>query len=83
MRYLLFAGAAYYPGGGWEDFRGHYDSVEAAKEKLLMDAKDSPRPDWYQIVNESTRRMVERGSVQYTEDGAALVPSLSPPDLSL
>lgn len=27
-RYLLFKGVDYYPSGGWEDFKGDYDSVD-------------------------------------------------------
>lgn len=31
MRYLLFAGTAYYPAGGMDDFMGDYASVDEAK----------------------------------------------------
>jgi hypothetical protein len=30
-RYALFVFDDYYPGGGWHDFVGTFDSVEAAK----------------------------------------------------
>lgn len=34
MKYLLFAGSHYYPNGGWEDFKGDFDSVEAAQAQV-------------------------------------------------
>jgi hypothetical protein len=30
-KYLLFSGEDYYPGGGFEDFRGAYSSIKDAK----------------------------------------------------
>ncbi len=30
-RYLLFLFEAYYPGGGWHDFEGSFDTVKEAK----------------------------------------------------
>ena len=34
---MLFAGSQFYPYGGWEDFRGYFDSVECAKIFLLKE----------------------------------------------
>lgn len=34
-RFLLFAGARYYPGGGWEDFKGSFDSHKEAEQYSL------------------------------------------------
>jgi hypothetical protein len=31
---MLFAGEHYYPGGGWEDFKGFFDTPESALEEL-------------------------------------------------
>ena len=33
-RYLLFSHAVYYPSGGWGDFRGDFDTLEAAMQWL-------------------------------------------------
>ena len=35
--YLLFGGDAFYPYGGWYDFRGEFDSVEKAKSKIKQE----------------------------------------------
>lgn len=32
-RYLLFASDVYEPSGGWRDFIGDYDNLDAAKEE--------------------------------------------------
>ncbi len=46
-RYLLFSGDEYYPLGGWNDFKGSFDTLEEAKE-----AKEKlSGHDWYQIVD--------------------------------
>jgi hypothetical protein len=43
--YLLFAGANYYPAGGWDDFRGQFATVKAAV--AAVDA----RWDWWHVVD--------------------------------
>lgn len=30
-RYALFTFSEYYPAGGWEDFKGSFDSIEEAR----------------------------------------------------
>lgn len=52
-RYLLFGGDTYYPGGGWEDYRGGFDSVEDA---LRAAARGS---DWWHIVDLESGRIIE------------------------
>ncbi len=44
-RFLLFYGDRYYPEGGWNDFKGAFDT--------LADALAAPRPgaDWFHIVD--------------------------------
>lgn len=37
---MLFAGSSYYPHGGWEDFRGFFETIEDAK-KWLQDNFDN------------------------------------------
>lgn len=51
---MLFAGCYYYPDGGWEDFRGYFDSVEEAIEFLLKNWKNFEvgRCDWAHFVKE-------------------------------
>lgn len=44
MRYMMFSGATYYPGGGWNDFKGFADSISEA-QKLL-----DPSDDWAQVI---------------------------------
>ena len=55
MRYLLFAGDAYYPQGGWWDFVGAFGSVEKAKE-----AKGGVRRayDWAHIVDSQDQSII-------------------------
>lgn len=54
-RYIVFAGSDYYPGGGWGDFRGDFDTLEEARAliKTLLDY------DWQQIVDTFTKEEVE------------------------
>lgn len=42
---MLFTGYHYYPGGGWNDFRGFFITEEDAKR--VAKSQDG---DWYQIV---------------------------------
>lgn len=34
-RFLLFAGEHYYPRGGWEDWRGRFETLDEAKAAFL------------------------------------------------
>lgn len=45
--FLLFAGNDFYPGGGWSDFIGRFDSFEEAKEFIIQNKKSY---DWVQVV---------------------------------
>lgn len=55
-RYLLFLFDDYYPQGGWGDFQGDFDSVEAA---LLAEADMSPsRFDTRQVVDTESKKVV-------------------------
>lgn len=38
-RFLLFAGPCFYPHGGWDDFRGDFDSMAVALEHYAAFAK--------------------------------------------
>jgi len=49
-RFLLFAGDFYYPNGGWDDFKGDFDSVENAKDWLEGDGG----ADWAHVIDTTT-----------------------------
>lgn len=55
-RYLLFAGDDYYPGGGWDDFMGSFDTIEEC-QAFGTDTKRGF--DWYQIVDTTTMLALE------------------------
>lgn len=59
-RYLLFFGETYYPGGGWEDFHGAFDTIEDARNAVK--ARDS-LPDWHEIVDTRTMSVVENNII--------------------
>ena len=51
-KFALFAGQNYYPGGGWEDFVGMYESLEEAREAFYKSGKDSVIPyEWGHVVD--------------------------------
>jgi hypothetical protein len=54
MRYLVFAGRGYYPGGGWEDFVGAAET-EAAAVKIgrreLSKMKNASDEPWAHYVD--------------------------------
>jgi hypothetical protein len=53
-RYWLFCGNHYYPLGGLQDFKGDFDSVEAAYVHFAMLEE---KPDWAQILDTETRQI--------------------------
>lgn len=57
-RYLLFQYPDYYPGGGWQDFTGSFDSVEEARQVVLA-PEYRDRPDNYEIVDTLTAKCIE------------------------
>ncbi len=58
-QFLLFAGDQYYPSGGWSDFQGDFDSVDAAKAHLpLVQEVQRLRSPWWQIVDTKTFSIV-------------------------
>lgn len=44
-RYFVFCGESYYPAGGWHDFEGSYDTLDAAEAALLLRANTPKIPD--------------------------------------
>lgn len=53
-RYLLFVGDNYYPEGGWNDFRGAFDSIDDAINYVL----GLLNRDWWHIVDTHTIQIV-------------------------
>ena len=52
-RYLLFAGDEYYPAGGWQDYRGRFNSLNEA-----IKAAAKLTWGWWQIVNLETGKII-------------------------
>jgi hypothetical protein len=48
-RFLVFSGPTYYPGGGWDDLTGSFDTFEQAKNSLVLEWGD-----WAHIVDLET-----------------------------
>lgn len=67
-RYLVFAGDFYYPGGGWDDFKGAHDTLESAQG-----AAKTAGGDWCHIVDTETMAV----ALESVGDGA--VSHLEPP----
>ncbi len=64
MRYALFAGDQYYPAGGWQDYKGSYDSLTQALKAAAGDTRNTDlqgKWDWWHIVDLETGKMVEEG----------------------
>lgn len=53
-RYLLFSGEQYYPGGGWTDFGGDFDTVEEAMEAAGL----SQRYNWAHIADVKLKKVI-------------------------
>ena len=59
-RYILFVFELMYPGGGWHDFVGHFDTLTEAMS-AASDAFEKHRGDYYQIVDKATNTTVAEG----------------------
>lgn len=57
-QFLLFSGDTYYPGGGWEDYKGDYATQEEA-----IAASKADEHDWFQIVDLQTTQIVHEGGL--------------------
>lgn len=63
-RYLLFAGAHYYPSGGWRDLIGDFDSLKTAISHgtELYQPWEGMAPerkyDWYHVIDSETMNEV-------------------------
>lgn len=54
-RYLAFAMSSYYPGGGWQDFKGDFDTLKEAQKHLK---KIKPNHDRFQVVDTQTGKLL-------------------------
>ncbi len=64
-RFCVFAGADYYPSGGWHDFRASRDTLEQAvqaAEKLMED--EFLQYSWWQVFDMDQRRIVAQSQYQ-------------------
>jgi hypothetical protein len=74
--FLLFAEAAYYPNGGWGDFRGAYASLAEAFGAVRAHQQAHAQTDrlaaydWYEIVDLRVLALVQSGGQKYGEFGA-------------
>lgn len=61
-RFLLFAGQAYYPSGGWDDFAGSFLTLDEARSAARKMKRTSYQGDWWwHIVDLATSSVVESG----------------------
>lgn len=59
-KFALFKGPTYYPGEGWDDFIGFYDSAEEAQAKGEELSKRVGM-GWWQVVDLVVGRVVASG----------------------
>lgn len=52
-QYLFFAGDHYYPSGGWNDFRGDYETMEEVQAEWDKSYVEKAF-DWGHVVDTST-----------------------------
>jgi len=50
-KYLVFAGRNYYPYGGWEDFKGIFNTIEDA-QKSFENESENYYNEWAHIVKD-------------------------------
>ncbi len=60
-RFLLFAGSIYYPAGGWDDFRGDFDTAEKAQSAGQVSFGDEY--EWWHVVDTETMKEVAFAAV--------------------
>lgn len=54
-RYLVFTGPSYYPGGGWDDYVGTFDTyAEALAASRIPEPGHLSPPDWAHIIDTHT-----------------------------
>ena len=69
--FALFAGENYYPGGGWNDYVGTFDSLDAAYARYIQGPANTDEPDedgyvatyrydWGHVVNVVSNNVVAK-----------------------
>lgn len=58
-RYLVFSGSSYYADGGWLDFRGAFDTIDAARECAIKSVSGNDLDWWWHIADTSTGLIVD------------------------
>jgi hypothetical protein len=58
FRYLVFAGANYYPSGGWNDYKESFTELHDAVAHA--ECKIGARGDWSHVVDLETMEVVHR-----------------------
>lgn len=56
--FLLFGYDTYYPGGGWCDFRGAFETIEQAKSR----AEEQPYSNSFEVVDINKLKVVSEGN---------------------
>lgn len=67
-RYALFCFSTYYPQGGWEDFKGSFDSEQEAIKKGLGFEPASFYGGWH-VVDLQSGTIVAEGCLPEGSDG--------------
>lgn len=65
-RYLAFADDTYYPGGGWDDFIGDFNSKA---EAFAAAKKNNEHFGWWQVVDRDTKEFVEETQLENGDVG--------------
>ena len=65
-RFLLFAGFIECPDGGWQDFKGSFDTLEEATSKGEAQHTDD-RIEWWHIVDSQVSIIVRHQSSRWIE----------------
>jgi hypothetical protein len=70
-RFLLFAGYDYYPHGGWNDFKGAFDTIEEAQTAFTKFIQEDSGFTWGHILDTSKVKVI----LQADEDELWVVPT--------
>lgn len=63
-RYLAFGGDQYYPGGGWDDFVGDFDS----KAEALEAAKNgNNKCGWWHVIDRDTKEEIDETALEINQ----------------
>lgn len=68
-RYMVFAFASHYPGGGMEDFVNSYNDLDEAKRTLteaLTETEERSAKDYGHIYDVAKVRIIVRGARDWT-----------------